>query len=123
MTFSTIAIIYNPNSTGSSRKLAEEYANILQKRMPAQKIELIGTEHAGHAEELAYSIAKNSKHPLIISSSGDGGYNEVINGAYKAREEGANPITSLLPAGNANDHFRNLSSDDLVEHIVNETIS
>ena len=123
MAFTTIAIIYNPNSTGSSRELAEEYAGILQKKMPDQKIELIGTEHAGHAEELAYSIAKKSKHPLIISSSGDGGYNEVVNGAFKARSEGADPITSLLPAGNANDHFRNLSSNDLVDHIANETVS
>lgn len=123
MSFSTIAIIYNPNSTGSSRELAEEYARVLQKRMPKQKIELIGTEYAGHAQELAYSIAKDSKHPLVISSSGDGGYNEVVNGAFKARQEGADPVTSLLPAGNANDHFRNLSSNDLVEHIANETIS
>lgn len=122
MSFTTIAIIYNPNSTGSSQELAKQYSKMLKKRLPKQKIELIGTDHAGHAEELAYSIAKASKRPLIVSSSGDGGYNEVVNGAVKASLEGATPTTSLLPAGNANDHYRNLSDDTLVDDIVNEKI-
>ena len=118
MTYTTIAIIYNPNSTGSSKQLAKEFADKVQSQLPKQKIELIATTHAGHAEELAYSLSKKTKHPLIISSSGDGGYNEVINGALKAQKEGNHPTTGLLPAGNANDHFNNLHNDDLVDLIV-----
>jgi len=118
MTYTTIAIIYNPNSTGSSKQLAKEFADKVQQQLPKQKIELVATTHAGHAEELAYTLSKKSKRPLIISSSGDGGYNEVVNGALKAQEEGHHPTTGLLPAGNANDHFNNLHNDDLVDLIV-----
>lgn len=120
MKYTTIAIIYNPNSTGSSKSLAETFAADIKKRIPSQKVELIATEHAGHAEELAYSIAKKSKQPLIISSSGDGGYNEVINGIMKANKEGAQAVAGLLPAGNANDHYHNLHSNDIIDLIVNK---
>ncbi len=118
MTYTTIAIIYNPNSTGSSKKLAEQFKSDIKTRLASQKIELIATTHAGHAEELAYKISKASKHPLIISSSGDGGYHEVVNGAMKAQSKGARPTTGILPAGNANDHYHNLHSEDTVEAIV-----
>lgn len=121
MNYSTIAIIYNPTSTGSSEHLAKDFAAALHQALPEQSIELIATEHAGHAEELAYDIATNSARPLIISSSGDGGYHEVVNGAMKAQAEGAHPVTSLLPAGNANDHYRNLHDGDLVEQIASGT--
>lgn len=120
MSYSTIAIIYNPNSTGPSKTLAEELADDIRKRLPDQHVELIATEHAGHAEELAYTLASSHTNPLIISSSGDGGYNEVVNGAMKAQNEGATPTTSLLPAGNANDHHRNLHEKELIDLIARE---
>ncbi len=118
MNYSTVAIIYNPNSTGSSESMAKEFAAELQRAIPEQSIDLIATEYAGHAEKLAYDIATSSNRPLIISSSGDGGYHEVINGAMQAQAEGAHPTTSLLPAGNANDHYRNLHDTDLIEQII-----
>ena len=85
MTYTTIAIIYNPKSTGQSEELAQEFAADIRQQLPNQKVELIATQHAGHAEELAYELASSSSNPLIISSSGDGGYNEVVNGAIKAQ--------------------------------------
>lgn len=120
MRYTTIAVIYNPNSTGSSKQLAEDFKAKLHAQMPAQKIELIATKHAGHAEELAYSLAMASEHPLIISSSGDGGYHEVINGVMKAQAEGAHPTAGLLPAGNANDHYHNLHNEDITQLILHE---
>jgi diacylglycerol kinase family enzyme len=118
MRYSTIAVIYNPNSTGSGEKLARQFEAKVREQLPKQKIELVQTEHAGHGEELSYEIAKASKHPLIVSSSGDGGYHDVVNGAMRATREGFAPTTSLLPAGNANDHYTNLHTTDLVEQIV-----
>jgi diacylglycerol kinase family enzyme len=117
MSYTTIAIIYNPISTGSSERLARDLEKRLRADLPGQAIELIGTEYKGHGSELAYSIAMASKKPLIISSSGDGGYHEVINGAMRAQNEGAHPTTGLLPAGNANDHHRNLHDEDIVSKI------
>jgi diacylglycerol kinase (ATP) len=118
MKYSTIAVIYNPKSTGSSKTLAQKFEKKMHKRMPEMDVTLIPTEYAGHAEELAYSIAKEHTHAIVISSSGDGGYNEVINGALKAQKEGFSITTGLLPAGNANDHFHNIHNDDMVELIA-----
>lgn len=118
MSYATIAIIYNPNSTGDSESLAKDLHAQLHKRMPDQKLELHATKRAGHAEEIAYSTASSSERPLIISSSGDGGYHEVVNGAMRAQREGKHPTLSLLPAGNANDHYKNLYSNiNLLEAI------
>ncbi|MDB5167151.1 MAG: putative lipid kinase [Candidatus Saccharibacteria bacterium] len=122
MSYSTIAIIYNPNSTGSGEVLARDLEEQIHTRLPNQKVELIETGHAGHGEELAYSIALSSKNPLIISSSGDGGYHEVINGIMRAQKKGLKITTGLLPAGNANDHYHNLHTRDIIDQIVsNET--
>lgn len=120
MNYTTIAVIYNPNSTGSSKQLAQEFKTNLHKQAPKQKVELIATEYAGHAEKLAYDIAKKSANPLIFSSSGDGGYNEVINGVLKAQSEGAHPTAGLLPAGNANDHYHNLHNEDIIDLILHK---
>lgn len=118
MTYTMIAVIYNPNSTGSSKSMAEAFVNDVRTRLPKQNIELIATEYAGHAGELAYEIAKKYDNGLIISSSGDGGYNEVVNGAIKAQKEGRTVTTGILPAGNANDHHRNLSDGNIVDMIA-----
>lgn len=118
MNYTTVAIIYNPNSTGSSKTMAEDFMKSIQKHIPEQKVKLIPTKYAGHAEKLAYKISKQTKKPLIFSSSGDGGYNEVVNGAMKAQTEGHTPTTGLLPAGNANDHYHNVHTKDIIELIT-----
>lgn len=118
MNYPIVAVIYNPNSTGSSKVMAEDFKKNIQNYALKQKIKLIPTKYAGHAEKLAYKISKRYKTPLIFSSSGDGGYNEVINGAMKAQKKGFKPTTGLLPAGNANDHYHNVHTDDTVDLIV-----
>jgi diacylglycerol kinase (ATP) len=106
--YSTITIIYNPNSTGPGLQQAKKLHRELAKLLPHQQVEVVPTQYAGHAEELAYSFALASPNPLIICASGDGGYHEVVNGLMKAQEEGATPTACLLPAGNGNDHFKSL---------------
>lgn len=118
MHYSSITILCNPNSTGDSKSNAEK----LQKTLTdagLTGVELLLTNYSNHAEDMAYKLAKATKNPLIISSSGDGGYNEVINGALKAQAEGATPTTSLLPSGNANDHYKQLHEGDTAERILN----
>lgn len=118
MNYSAISIIYNPQSTGSSETLARAMQRDILAKTPKQKVSLSPTSYARHAEELAYSLAKKSHRPLIISSSGDGGYHEVVNGIMKAQREGYQAVAGLLPAGNANDHYRNLHTEDFVELIA-----
>lgn len=89
----------------------------LAESLPDVQITLLPTKRAGHAVELAYNFAREHSNPLIISASGDGGYNEIINGALKAQSEGAKPICAVLPSGNANDHARTMHDKPLSELI------
>ncbi len=117
--FSRISIIYNPNSTGLAVEKAEKLHDELKSKLAGVPLSLRPTDRAGHGEELAYDITKQAKNPLIISVSGDGGYNEVINGALRAAEElGAKPICAVHNAGNANDHHRTLQENPLIEAIT-----
>jgi diacylglycerol kinase family enzyme len=84
---------------------------------------MLPTKHAGHAVELAYNFARTHRNPLIISASGDGGYNEVVNGALQAQSEGAQPICAVLPSGNANDHARTMQDKPLVDLIVQNEVT
>lgn len=108
--FDHIAIIYNPKSTGDAPKIAKDLADsvnghyeVIQKRAT-----LYPTKRAGEAIDIAYEIAQKYVRPLIVSVSGDGGYNEVINGVMSAKKlfPAQKPVVAVMGAGNANDHER-----------------
>ncbi len=109
MAYSAILIIYNPNSSGNAELKANRLAERLRKR-DVKNIHIEPTKHAGHAEDLAYQGAKKYARPLIISVSGDGGYNEVVNGVMRAKKDfpKRSPTCAILAAGNANDHRRSV---------------
>lgn len=114
MKFHTAVIIYNPNSTGDSESNAREFADRLNKAAPKLSVSVVATGYAGHAEEIAAGHAGEPK-TVVVSSSGDGGYNEVINGVLKS---GGKCAVAVLPSGNANDHYNALASDDTVTNIT-----
>lgn len=114
-TFDTIAIIFNPNSTGDAPALAEQLKASLSGLLPyAADIRLQPTSHAGHAVQLAREVAATG-HVLVVSVSGDGGYNEVVNGVMQAGNPDA--VCAVLAAGNANDHSRSTGTGPL-EHAI-----
>jgi diacylglycerol kinase family enzyme len=82
--------------------------------LPGVDIELLPTDFAGHARDLARSAAAKGA-PLIVSVSGDGGYNEVVNGVLDVPSSRA--VCTVLPAGNANDHHRSMPEKPLTEAI------
>lgn len=108
-------LIFNPNSTGDASAKAEELTAELARRVPELAVTLQPTEYAGHARELSRDIA-SSGSPLIVSVSGDGGYNEVVDGAMQAGNERV--VCAVLPSGNANDHRRTTREQPLVDAIV-----
>lgn len=116
--FKRIAIVYNPNSTGPSKIAAKWLERGLKRRLPETAVDLIATEYAGHAETIAYDYAVLYPDSLVVSSSGDGGYHEVVNGVMKANSEGAEASCAVLPAGNANDHRRAVRERPLLKAIV-----
>lgn len=73
------------------------------------------TEQAGHARDLAREVASAGR-PLIVSVSGDGGYNEVVDGVMQA--DNADAICAVLAAGNANDHQRTTADRPLADAVV-----
>lgn len=118
--YTSITIIYNPKSTGDSKKLASELVAQLRDSGLNNNVSAVATKHRGHAESLAYELATTTRHPLIISASGDGGYNEVVNGVMRATQTGAHPVAGLLPAGNANDHYHAVHNKDVASAIIDQ---
>lgn len=120
--FTHIAIIFNPESSGDAAKLAQQLSRDLQSNGFSSTLE--PTNHAGHATEIAKHTSLQYRYPLIVSVSGDGGYNEVINGAMAAKAESkqARPVVSVLGAGNANDHYRVMHDDTIVDLVRNHSV-
>lgn len=115
-TFESIVIIFNPNSTGDAPTLAEQLRAELEELLPyAADITLQPTAHAGHAIDLARDAAQTGRDVLVVSVSGDGGYNEVVNGVMQAGNPHA--VCAVLAAGNANDHSRIIGTQPL-EHAI-----
>lgn len=116
-TFESIVIIFNPNSTGDAPTLAEELRSKLEKLLPyAPDLKLQPTDHAGHAVELARDAARAGRDVLVVSVSGDGGYNEVVNGVMQAGNPHA--VCAVMGAGNANDHRRTTGTEPLEDAIT-----
>ena len=113
-----ICIIYNPNSTGNSIDNAKDFADELKKLKVEAEIELIGTKYAGHAQKIARTIAKKADSVLIVSSSGDGGYNEVINGVLA--QPNKKVVTHVLASGNANDHHEATAKNSNIKSIITQ---
>ncbi len=116
--FKPVVIMYNPVSTGPSKANAYELAAQIEKRTTNSVVKLTPTEYPGHAEKLAVQAMSNHASPLIISSSGDGAYHEMINGVMKTKSRNPKAVIAVLPSGNANDHHRIVHDHELIESIL-----
>lgn len=114
-----VVIIFNPNSTGDSAANAKKLAQELKQANV--EVSMQETTHAGHGEEIAKHYAARDAKVILISSSGDGGYNEVINGALAHPTK--NFVVGVLPSGNANDHHASIGSDSLAKSITHQKFS
>jgi diacylglycerol kinase family enzyme len=118
--FDRVVVIFNPQSTGEASERAEQLRRDLARLAPSLTVDLLPTEHAGHAVELARTAAQTGR-PLVVSVSGDGGYNEVVNGVMQAGNEAA--AAAVLAAGNANDHRRSTKERPLADAIAQGVVS
>lgn len=114
--FQEIVIIFNPNSSGDSEKNAKELKVLLQKQLKKVKITVIPTKRAGHAMEIAASYIDAKNPTLLLSSSGDGGYNEVVNGILK--RPAPHVTVGVIPSGNANDHYHATANEEMAARIL-----
>ena len=114
--FDAICVIFNPHSTGDAPELAAQLRDQLTQNLPyAPQIRMLPTAHAGHAVDLAREAA-STPNTLVASVSGDGGYNEVVNGVMSAGT--TDTVCAVVPAGNANDHHRTTARKPLTEAIA-----
>jgi diacylglycerol kinase family enzyme len=113
--FDRIVIVFNPHSTGDAPASAEQLRAELAQRLPTVPLELRPTRYAGHAREIAREVAATGA-PLLVSVSGDGGYNEVVDGVLQAGNDRA--VCAVRAAGNANDHRRTTRRRPLADAIV-----
>ena len=67
----------------------------LGRRLLLRPVALQPTQHAGHAPELTRVSAATGR-PLIVAVSGDGVYNEVVNGIFDVSSTGALAAMRLL---------------------------
>lgn len=117
--FDRIVLIYNPSPAKVPMYLAQELHETLSKRLPAVPVLDRPTQYAGHARKIAREEARFGD-PLLVSISGDGGFNEVVNGVLDIPT--SNAVCAAMPGGNANDHHRNTNSRPLVEAILHAPI-
>lgn len=118
--FDAVEIVFNPHSTGDAQDRAEELAKQLAERAPELPVQLRPTERAGHGREIARDAARAGR-PLVVSVSGDGGYNDVVNGLMDAGAGSA--YAAVLAAGNANDHRRVTRERPLADAILDGDVS
>jgi diacylglycerol kinase family enzyme len=115
VSFDRVVLIFNPQSTGDAEEKATGLRDELASRAPDLPVELLPTERAGHARELARD-ADATGAPLVVSVSGDGGYSEVVDGLMRSGSDRV--VAAVLAAGNANDHRRATAEGSLADAIV-----
>jgi diacylglycerol kinase (ATP) len=118
--FDAVEIIFNPNSTGDAQDLSHALVEQIAEKAPDLPVTLRPTERAGHGREIARDAARRGR-PLVVSVSGDGGYNDVVNGLMDAGSDTA--TAAVLAAGNANDHRRVTRENPLADAIAAGEVS
>jgi YegS/Rv2252/BmrU family lipid kinase len=99
---------------GVSKKKKKFYQHILPILNQKFSVEVLETQFANHARQLAVE-AVLKKVDVIISAGGDGTLNQVLNGMMSVAHENTLPALGLIPLGSGNDfaNSANLTADPL----------
>jgi diacylglycerol kinase (ATP) len=99
-------VIYNPKAGRgqAGRRLAQ-----LRKKW-GRHVHFQHTQHAGHAEELAWQAAREG-FAIVAAAGGDGTVHEVANGLLEARRPEVQ--FGIIPIGSANDYQASLDFEPL----------
>lgn len=97
------------NPTSGTYNRAEEMRNKINDTMvkQAEPWEIVVTEYAGHATELARTTGESGVDTRIYACGGDGTLNEVVNGAAGYE----NLAITCIPMGSGNDFIRIFGED------------
>lgn len=97
--------ILNPNA--GKKKDTEEFCGQIRAAMEGREYEILFTEYAGHAEELARAAAQTGECVRIYGCGGDGTLNEVVCGAAGYD----NAAVTNVPRGTGNDFLKIFGSN------------
>jgi diacylglycerol kinase family enzyme len=86
-----VALIVNPFASGVDEPTLERVAGAIER---AGRVEVARTERPGHASELAAKLGPEAG--AVVVFSGDGGFNEVLNGLS------TDVPVAFVPGGGAN---------------------
>jgi YegS/Rv2252/BmrU family lipid kinase len=104
-----VYLIYNPLSGNKKAfSILEKVKPIFEKGN--LKYELIETQYAGHARELANTLPFEGYDGLCVIG-GDGTMHEIINGMLK-RDDGAKIPIGLIPGGTGNSFMHHVDALD-----------
>ena len=110
-------VVVNPIS---GRGYAEKVIPEIKARMQEHGLEydLVRTERPWHAADIAEQAVKDG-YDVIVTASGDGTANEVINGMMHARTQGFNNSAfSIIPVGTGNDMAYGLGMRGTLEESI-----
>jgi diacylglycerol kinase family enzyme len=91
-----VALIVNPYASGVDERTLERVVGALER---VGDLRVARTERPGHASDLAAGMSANAD--ALLAFSGDGGFNEVLNGLARDIPVGFVPggATNVLPRG------------------------
>jgi diacylglycerol kinase family enzyme len=97
-------LVVNPAATTTSARTREVLASALEAEL---KLEVVHTQHRGHATELA-AAARSDELDLVVVLGGDGTVNEVVNGLLADGPHDGVPALAVVPGGGTNVFHRAL---------------
>ena len=102
-------------AVGLKQRIQALFAKIVQ-RYPETTYEIITTQYAGHATEIARDYSARGTY-RIYAVGGDGTANEVLNGMADSDSS-----LAVIPGGTGNDFVQYISGDFRRDEILRETI-
>jgi diacylglycerol kinase family enzyme len=109
-------LVVNPAATTTSARTRDVLFHALASEM---KLEVVTTEHRGHARELARGAAEGGDMDMVIAVGGDGTVNEVVNGLlHDGPDPDRLPGLAVIPGGSTNVFARALG---LPNHLIEAT--
>jgi diacylglycerol kinase family enzyme len=105
-------VVVNPAATSTTAKMRDVLVGALASEL---KLDVVETEHRGHARELGVQAAAEGID-LVVAVGGDGTVNEVVNGLLEQGPSPHLPTLAVVPGGSTNVFSRALGrSRDPVE--------
>lgn len=115
-----IALVANPAAkSGKGRAAAYHAHGLLEAALGPGACELMLTESAGHAVDVAAALDPSFQAILVLG--GDGVIHEVANGIM-SRREGDRPVLGVIPVGSGNDYAATLGMSGKVDRAVRQIL-